>query len=60
MQIIQRLEATRDETLRCFQLGEPELARKNLTAFLSYYHEHDGWTRNAQLTLARLAAEAER
>ena len=41
-------------------LGEPELARKNLTAFLSYYHEHDGWTRNAQLTLARLAAEAER
>jgi hypothetical protein len=41
-------------------LGEPELARKNLTAFLSYYHEHDGWTRNAELTLARLAAEAER
>jgi hypothetical protein len=41
-------------------LGEPELARKNLTAFLSYYHEHDGWTRNAELTLARLAAAAER
>jgi len=28
VQIIQRLEATRDETLRCFQLGEPELASR--------------------------------
>ena len=28
MPIIQRLEATRDETLRLFQLGEPELARR--------------------------------
>ncbi len=28
MQIIQRLEATRDETLRLFKLGEPELARR--------------------------------
>ena len=28
MQIIQRLEATRDETLGLFQLNEPELARR--------------------------------
>jgi len=28
VQIIQRLEATRDETLRLFQLSEPELARR--------------------------------
>jgi len=43
-----------------YALGESQLARKNLTAFLSYYHQNDGWTRNAQLTLARLgAAEAE-
>lgn len=37
-----------------YALGKPELARKNLTAFLSYYHEDDGWTRNARETLERL------
>lgn len=39
-----------------FALGQTELARKNLTAFLSYYHENDGWTRNARETLQRLGA----
>jgi hypothetical protein len=39
-----------------YSLDQPDLARKNLTAFLSYYHEDDGWTRNAQSTLARLGA----
>jgi hypothetical protein len=39
-----------------FALGEAELARKNLTAFLSYYHENDGWTRSARETLERLGA----
>jgi hypothetical protein len=37
-----------------FALGESGLARKNLTAFLSYYHENDGWTRSARETLQRL------
>lgn len=37
-----------------FALGQSALARKNLTAFLSYYHEDDGWTRSARETLARL------
>jgi len=37
-----------------FALGQPDLARKNLTAFLSYYHEDDGWTRSARETLERL------
>jgi hypothetical protein len=43
-----------------YAIGEPELARKNLTAFLSYYHQDDGWTRNAQLTLARLREGVEK
>ena len=37
-----------------FALGQPALATKNLTAFLSYYHENDGWTQSARETLARL------
>ena len=37
-----------------FALDQPDLARKNLTAFLSYYHENDGWTRSARETLERL------
>jgi len=37
-----------------YALGEPALARKNLTAFLSYYHENDGWTRSARETLEQL------
>ena len=37
-----------------FALGQSALAAKNLTAFLSYYHENDGWTRSARETLERL------
>lgn len=37
-----------------FALGQLDLARKNLTAFLSYYNQDDGWTRSARETLARL------
>jgi hypothetical protein len=37
-----------------FALGQSALAAKNLTAFLSYYHENDGWTRSARETLTRL------
>ena len=37
-----------------YALGQPALAKKNLTAFLSYYHINDGWTRNARNVLARL------
>ena len=37
-----------------YALGQTTRARKNLTAFLSYYHENDGWTRSARETLARL------
>jgi tetratricopeptide (TPR) repeat protein len=40
-------------------LGRSDLAVKNLTAFLSYYHENDGWTQSARETLARLAGGAE-
>jgi tetratricopeptide (TPR) repeat protein len=39
-----------------YALGQSELANKNLTAFLSYYHENDGWTRSARETLERLGA----
>lgn len=39
-----------------YALGQSELAEKNLTAFLSYYHENDGWTRSARETLERLGA----
>jgi tetratricopeptide (TPR) repeat protein len=39
-----------------YALGESELAEKNLTAFLSYYHANDGWTRSARETLERLGA----
>jgi hypothetical protein len=37
-----------------YAVGEKQLARKNLTAFLSYYHQNDGWTRRARETLALL------
>jgi tetratricopeptide repeat protein len=37
-----------------FALGQSELARQNLKAFLSYYDENDGWTRRARETLERL------
>jgi hypothetical protein len=39
-----------------FALGQPALARKNLLAFLSFYKQNDGWTRNARVTLDRLDA----
>jgi hypothetical protein len=37
-----------------YATGEHPLARKNLKAFLSYYQQDDGWTRNARETLAKL------
>jgi hypothetical protein len=37
-----------------YALGQSARARQNLTAFLSYYHENDGWTRSARETLALL------
>jgi tetratricopeptide (TPR) repeat protein len=40
-----------------FALGQPALAAKNLQAFLSYYHENDGWTQSARETLARLGVK---
>jgi len=40
-----------------FTLGQPALAAKNLKAFLSYYHENDGWTQSARETLARLGVK---
>src|SRR6266550_8812045 len=39
-----------------YALGQPALARTHLRSFLSYYHENDGWARNARETLARLGA----
>jgi hypothetical protein len=40
-----------------FALGQSALAAKNLNAFLTYYHENDGWTQSARETLARLEAK---
>jgi hypothetical protein len=37
-----------------YSLGEMAPARRNLTAFLSYYQENDGWTSRARQTLARI------
>jgi len=37
-----------------YALGQPALARTHLKAFLSYYRQNDGWTRNARDVLARL------
>jgi hypothetical protein len=41
-----------------YAMGQHQLARKNLKAFLSYYHENDGWTQSAQETLTKLGAAA--
>lgn len=41
-----------------YATGQHQLARKNLQAFLSYYHENDGWTRRARETLAKLGVAA--
>jgi hypothetical protein len=40
-----------------FALGQSADATKNLTAFLSYYHENDGWTRSARDALAHLEVQ---
>ena len=37
-----------------YALGQSALARTHLESFLTYYHENDGWTRNARDALARL------
>jgi hypothetical protein len=37
-----------------YAMGQRVLARDHLTAFLSYYHFNDGWTRSARDALARL------
>jgi hypothetical protein len=37
-----------------FALGQPATARKNLTEFLKYYHENDGWHQSAVETLRKL------
>ncbi|MEO8139755.1 MAG: hypothetical protein ABI742_08920 [Gemmatimonadota bacterium] len=37
-----------------YTLGQPDLARKNLTAFLGIYKENDGWRQNAIVVLQRL------
>jgi thioredoxin-like negative regulator of GroEL len=42
-----------------YALGQPDLARRNLAAFLDLYHDNDGWRRNAVEVLQRLGgAEA--
>lgn len=40
-----------------FILGQGDLARKHLEAFLQYYHENDGWRSNALDMLKKLGAE---
>jgi len=37
-----------------YMLGQRELAKHNLTEFLRFYHEKDGWTSNANDVLGRL------
>jgi hypothetical protein len=37
-----------------YALGQPALARTHLKSFLQFYHQNDGWTRNARDVLARL------
>jgi hypothetical protein len=39
-----------------YTLGQPDQARHNLTEFLKYYHEDDGWRRNAMEILQRLGS----
>jgi tetratricopeptide (TPR) repeat protein len=41
-----------------YMLGQRDLARHNLGAFLKYYHENDGWRSNAVDVLRRLADSA--
>src|ERR1043166_6505599 len=42
-----------------YMLGQRELARHNLEEFRKYYHEQDGWTRNAIEVLRRLDTPVE-
>jgi len=42
-----------------YMLGQRDLARHNLQEFQKYYHEQDGWTRNAVDVLKRLDAPSE-
>jgi hypothetical protein len=37
-----------------YMLGQRDLAKHNLTEFLRFYHEKDGWTSNANEVLGRL------
>jgi hypothetical protein len=37
-----------------YMLGQRDLAKHNLTEFLRFYHENDGWTSNANEVLGRL------
>ena len=37
-----------------YMLGQRDLAKHNLTEFLRFYHEKDGWTSNANDVLGRL------
>jgi hypothetical protein len=37
-----------------YMLGQRDLAKHNLTEFLKFYHEKDGWTSNANEVLTRL------
>jgi len=41
-----------------YMLGQRDLARRNLTAFMQYYAIEDGWRGNARGVLARLADPA--
>ena len=41
-----------------YMLGQRDLATKNLTEFLRYYHENDGWRANGITVLQRLRTEA--
>jgi tetratricopeptide (TPR) repeat protein len=41
-----------------YMLGQRDLARHNLEEFRKYYHENDGWTRNAVDVLKRLDTPA--
>jgi tetratricopeptide (TPR) repeat protein len=41
-----------------YMLGQRDLARKNLEAFLQYYHENDGWRTNGAAVLRRLQDSA--
>lgn len=37
-----------------YMLGQPDLARHNLTEFLKFYSPKDGWRSNAEAVLVRL------